>query len=270
MPIRRGRDALTDGYDKVAEEMERLSRPEPDKPRWPFILVIGVLIAVCLGLGTWQMQRLGEKEAQIARIAERATLAPVDLPAIGEWGVFDLEAWDYRHTIVNGKYRDDQTVLVFTSLTEPQGAESGPGYWVMTPLVTDAGGVVWVNRGFVPERLKTVFADGGPPEIGAANVTGILRRPEAANMFTPGIERNDRIDWIRDPARLAGISDPALAPVLGAYLDREATPGGGLPQGGETKFDLPNRHFEYALTWYGLAAVAAGMLGFWLFARRKG
>jgi surfeit locus 1 family protein len=36
--------------------------------------------------------------------------------------------------------------------------------------------------------------------------------------------------------------------------DAQPQPPGGLPQGGVTRIALPNRHFEYALTWYGLAA----------------
>jgi surfeit locus 1 family protein len=28
---------------------------------------------------------------------------------------------------------------------------------------------------------------------------------------------------------------------------------GGWPKGGVTRLELPNRHLEYALTWYGLA-----------------
>ena len=33
---------------------------------------------------------------------------------------------------------------------------------------------------------------------------------------------------------------------------------GGWPKGGVTRLELPNRHLEYALTWYGLAAALLG------------
>ena len=36
---------------------------------------------------------------------------------------------------------------------------------------------------------------------------------------------------------------------------------GGLPRGGVTRLDLPNRHLEYALTWYGLALTLIGVYG---------
>jgi surfeit locus 1 family protein len=51
-------------------------------------------------------------------------------------------------------------------------------------------------------------------------------------------------------------SDP-LPRVIEA--DAKPEPPGGLPRGGVTRLDLPNRHLEYALTWYGLAAALAGV-----------
>ncbi len=41
--------------------------------------------------------------------------------------------------------------------------------------------------------------------------------------------------------------------------DVQPKPPGGLPRGGVTRVQLPNRHLEYALTWYGLAATLVGV-----------
>ncbi len=270
MPIRHGKVALSNGFDSVAEELKRMRTPKRERPRWGFIVLILTITAICLGLGTWQMARLHEKEVLIARIADRAQLPATPLPKAAEWVGFDPEVWDFRHTGVTGSFRHDQTILVFTALSQPRGRQQGPGYWVMAPLVMEDGGIVWVNRGFIPVGLKQNFADGGPDGDGMVTIAGILRRPEQSGMFTPGIERADRIDYVRDPERFARISDKTLTPVLPAYLDQDAGAEGALPQGGETVFDLPNRHFEYALTWYGLALASLGMLGVWVFARRKG
>ena len=270
MPIRHGKVALTEGFDSVAEELKRMREPKRERPRWGFIVLILIIAAICAGLGTWQMARLHEKEMLIARVADRAQLPAVPLPKASEWVGFDPEVWDFRHTSVTGSFRNDQTILVFTTLSQPRGRQEGPGYWVMTPLVTEDGGVVWINRGFVPVGLGSNFADGGSVADGKVTISGILRRPERSGMFTPGIERAKRIDYVRDPERFAMISDKALTPVLPAYIDQEAGADGALPQGGETVFDIPNRHFEYALTWYGLALAALTMLGSWVLSRRKG
>jgi surfeit locus 1 family protein len=245
-----------------------MREPKRERPRWGFVVLILVLVAILATLGTWQVFRLQQKNALIARIEERAQRPAEPLPPLSEWVGFDPEIWDYRHTSVTGTLRNDQTILVFTTLSDPRGRQQGPGYWVVAPMELSGGGVIYVNRGFIPDQLKSSFADGGPAGAGEVTLTGVLRRPEVANMFTPGTDRAKRIDWIVDPARFAAINDKSLVPFLPIVLDADA--GGVLPQGGETSFNVPNRHFEYALTWYGLALVALIMLGSWLFARRKG
>jgi surfeit locus 1 family protein len=41
--------------------------------------------------------------------------------------------------------------------------------------------------------------------------------------------------------------------------DGQPEPPGGLPKGGVTRLQLPNRHLEYAVTWYGLALTLIGV-----------
>ena len=69
-------------------------------------------------------------------------------------------------------------------------------------------------------------------------------------------------------ARQAGIEGPGLIPF---FIDADATPNpGGLPIGGVTMVDLPNSHLQYAVTWFGLAAALAAVLGVWLWRGRAG
>ncbi len=64
---------------------------------------------------------------------------------------------------------------------------------------------------------------------------------------------------------------PESEPVLGLFVDANDAPNpGGLPVGGVTIIDQPNNHLQYALTWYGLAAALAGVLGLWLWRGRAG
>jgi cytochrome oxidase assembly protein ShyY1 len=54
------------------------------------------------------------------------------------------------------------------------------------------------------------------------------------------------------------------------YIDQEApAPPGGLPQAGPLAIRLRNEHLQYALTWFGLAAVLAVVFTLWACGRRR-
>ena len=234
-----------------------------------FIVLMLALTGVCLWLGNWQLKRLAEKEALIAAVDARLHAAPIGIPPIGQWSALDLEALNFQPVTLTGSFRPDQTVTVFTSLTNPHGPASGPGYWVVTPFVLREGGTVFVNRGFVPEQFQEAALgdlDGADVPV---TINGLLRPGEEAGWLVPEPDTSNRVEWVRDPERLANMVDPALAPFAPFYVDMEAGAPGTLPQGGETVVEFPNNHLGYALTWFGFAIVAPVMLAAWLWTQRR-
>ncbi|MBE0578157.1 SURF1 family protein [Devosia sp.] len=235
---------------------------------WTFAVLMLALAATCVWLGTWQLQRLGEKEALVAAVDARLDADPVPVPPAEQWAELDLEALNFQPVSLTGAFRYNQTVTVFTSLANARGPADGPGYWVVTPFLLAEGGTVFVNRGFVPQDYQEAAVTDGQGEDGQVTISGLLRPAEAAGMMTPGPNTSDRIEWVRDPQRLAEMVDPALAPFAPFYVDLPAGPAGELPQGGETVVEFPNNHLGYAYTWYGFAIVAVVMLAFWLARQR--
>ena len=236
---------------------------------WAFAALMLAVAATCVWLGTWQMQRLSEKDALIAAVDTRLDAEPVPMPPAEQWANLDLEALNFQPVSLTGAFRYNQTVTVFTSLANARGSVSGPGYWVVTPFVLADGGTVFVNRGFVPQDFQEAAVTDGQGDDGQVTISGLLRPAEAAGMMTPGPNTSDRIEWVRDPVRLAAMVDPALAPFAPFYVDLPAGPAGELPQGGETVVEFPNNHLGYAYTWYGFAIVAVVMLAFWLARQRE-
>ncbi|MHA6691796.1 SURF1 family protein [Devosia sp. A449] len=236
---------------------------------WTFVVLMLALAATCLWLGTWQMQRLAEKEALIAAVDARLGADPVSAPPMAQWPGLDLEALNFQPVSLTGAFRYNQTVTVFTSLSNANGPASGPGYWVVTPFVLADGGSVFVNRGFVPQSHQEAAVTDAEGDERQVTISGLLRPGEAAGFMTPGPDTSNRIEWVRDPVRLAAMVDPALAPFAPFYVDLPAGPPGQLPQGGETVIEFPNNHLGYAYTWYGFAIVAVVMLGFWLRRQRR-
>ena len=129
----------------------------------------------------------------------------------------------------------------------------GRGHWVMTPLQTDNGWWVWVNRGFVDEAHREA-ATRPAPALAELARPGLLRLSE--HPWLPGMERASR-----DVARLsaaAGLPAGRVAPyfVDARPADAAAGPPQAWPQAGLTVLSFANRHLEYALTWAALALAA--------------
>jgi len=230
---------------------------------WSFVGLMLALTALFVGLGVWQLNRLAWKEGLIAKVTERLTQPPYDLPQVDEWPSLDLETFAYHPVTATGSYLPDKTVLVFTSLAQAKGKYDGPGDWLMTPFAVDGGGIVFINRGFVPQAQAKAFSGSETVPKGHMSITGIAVAAEQAGAFTPGPDTASRTEWVRDPARLANTSGVS-GPILGFTIDAPAGPAGALPQGGETTVDFPNSHFGYALTWFGFALLTPCLLAFWI------
>jgi surfeit locus 1 family protein len=230
---------------------------------WPTLAALGGL-AVLIGLGTWQMERKRWKEGLIARIAARVHADPVSLDSARgpTGGKDDLE---YAHVSVWGRFHHDKERYVYAPTPE------GLGWHVYTPLET-SGGVLWVNRGYVPDMRKSPGTRSKGQTDAAVEVRGVVRLPSP----TPGLfaARNDpahNVWYWPDLAAMTASAFPGGSgrapegPQAGKTLplvieaDARPAPPGGLPQGGVTRLNLPNRHLEYALTWYGLAATLVGV-----------
>lgn len=219
---------------------------------WPAVMtLIGVVFLVALG--NWQMRRLAWKEGLIAAIAERAHAAPISLADAEQRGG-DVE---YLRVKATGKLLNDRE-LDFYAFDE----QAGVGWHIVTPLQLADGSIVFVNRGFVPDELKDSAKRQEGRPAGDVEIVGLARKPETPGAFTPANDAVKNVWYWRDIPAMAAAAVPGdkarVAPfVVDAEL--EPRPPGGWPRGGVTRLELPNRHLEYALTWYGLAAALLGV-----------
>lgn len=222
-------------------------------------VVFAVLFAGFSALGVWQVQRLAWKQELIRQVDARIHAAPVAAPPPRQ--AVTREADQYRRVVVSGRFdhRNEALVKAVTDL--------GPGYWVLTPLTTDRGFTVLINRGFVPsERQKPTDRAAGQVQ-GQTTIVGLLRLSEPDGGF---LRDNDPAGdrWFsRDVAGIASARG-LQGPVAPYFIDADATPNlGGWPRGGLTVVRFANSHLIYALTWFGLALMSAA--GFVLFAREE-
>jgi surfeit locus 1 family protein len=224
-------------------------------------------LAFLIGLGTWQLQRLAWKEDLIASIQKSLDAAPVPLETpVNAWKALGFT--EYQPVTVAGRFRHGEERHVFAI------ADGEPGWYVVTPLETEGGHIVFVNRGFVPDALKDPKTRAQGQVEGVVTVTGLVRHAGTKGTFDqdPDLARN--IWYWRDLGAMASSVGLAAEPdkIIPYFVEAKAEPAnpGGWPKGGVTRVDLPNRHLEYALTWFGLAATLAAVFAAFAWSRLRG
>ncbi len=236
------------------------ARKSPIVPTLFALAAFGILIA----LGVWQLQRRDWKNDLIARFEQALAKPPIAYeppqPNANE------QHREFTRVAATGAFEEAKTVKMLVPTPEDSRArtQDGFGYLLFTPLRI-GNAAVFVNRGFAPQSLENA-AEG---LAGQATVTGILRVSQASNWITPAPDFAKRLFFsadILEMAKAAGLAAPGT--VTGEYIEAEPSPQAGewpKPRDPhELLASIPNRHLEYALTWFGLAAALAGVYGFFI------
>ena len=214
-----------------------------------FILIIGLAgIAVLLSLGTWQVQRLTWKQGILAEIDAKISGVPIALPAAP-----NVTTHKYQPVEISGRFVESRIrVLVSQKLI-------GAGYRIIQPFQTQDR-VILIDRGFVKiDQIEDLRND-------QASVLGNLHWPDEVDDYTPEPDMKRDIWFARDVTALADTlnTDPILVIAREITPDSEKVSPIPISSSG-----IPNDHLQYAITWFALAAVWAGMSGLFLIGTRR-
>ncbi|HQP21569.1 MAG TPA: SURF1 family protein, partial [Phenylobacterium sp.] len=117
---------------------------------------------------------------------------------------------------------------------------------------------VLVDRGFVAQSISA------RPPVDAADttpfsLTGVFRKPDKPSFVTPPNDVAGNHWYWRDHAAMAkALRTSAPAPQV-LMAETPTNPDWKALVPAPVPADIPNRHLEYALTWFGLAAALASM-----------
>lgn len=200
--------------------------------RMIFPILLGVFgISVLMSLGFWQLARLEWKQGLLAEIDSRLSAAPVDLPAS-----LDPVTDKYLSVKVSGEWLPGE-IHVLSGLERV-----GAGFLIVAPFATDDGRTILIERGFALETAKNAERP-----LGADTVSGTYLIPNEGEAHP---DRTRNIWIVRDV--------PAMAKELGTeqlyIVEREAQIDDGLMLA-QVGANVPNNHLNYAITWFGFAAV---------------
>lgn len=214
-------------------------------PTWPMTLLTIALCLVFVRLGHWQWDRGVHRQAEWDAFARGADAAvPADGRSLRSRARF-------THVAVSGRWDGAHQFLL-----DNRSHGGLPGYEVLTPLQLGDGGILLVDRGWVPftgsrAHLPDIsLRDGAEVSVSGRldNLpVGGLALGHAAPAADP---RWPKVTSYPSFAELAAALQHPVAPWM-LLLD-PATPSGyvrdwqapGLP---------PLRHFSYAIQWWGFA-----------------
>jgi surfeit locus 1 family protein len=208
-----------------------------------FAVVLGLAgVGVLVSLGIWQLQRLEWKLGIITDAEANMVAPPVALPAS-----LDPVADRYRAVTLKGRFTGEEAHVLTST------REKGPGFLVIAAFEVE-GRRILVDRGFVPETEKTANRPSKEAEV-----IGNLNWPDDMTSSIPPYDADRAIWYGRDVDGIAALlgTEPALV------IARSETGDGVIVQP-VTTAGFRNDHLNYAITWFSLAAVWAGMTAYLL------
>jgi surfeit locus 1 family protein len=221
---------------------------ERRRPAWLPVAAALFFAVLTFWLGQWQLQRAEEKRARQATFAAAARLPPVALAEVPD--AFE----PYVRVRVEGVF--DAVHQVFIDNRVYQGRA---GYHVVTPLI-HAGGVVLVNRGWLPLAADRADVPRAASPVGRVALEGMLvpARSRYVELAPPAVAgpvwQNLDLDRFRQayrsdlPDRLVLQTSPAADGLARDW----PLPGLGA-----------ERHVSYAIQWFSLIVVLYAYFGIW-------
>lgn len=234
--------------------------------RLPIGLTVATVIALALlvGLGVWQLERLAWKRGVLAHIETAQTAPAAPLLEVLKAGAAGEDV-NYRKVTIACPGLASAPYVELQALIDGQ---MGSRLISACRLNGAPYGSILVDRGFVQDIISA-----RPPEdaddVRPVDVRGVLRAPEGRNAFAAADDVAHRHYFTRAVVPMAqklGAPNPApwfLMAETSSNPEWQALRPIPLPA------NVPNRHLEYALTWFGLAVVLLGVYAAMLRGRIK-
>jgi len=236
------------------------------RPKWVLshVLVLVLIVALVIAF-LWQVDRHQSRGERNDLIRARAEQPAVDLGQIAPPGSSpDVgEDEEFRKVVLTGEYQTEDEVLI-----RNRSLDGAPGWWVLTPLRTDEGWAVAVNRGWIP-----ISFDAGEPRpgteapTGRVEVSGWVQPARVAEGFQVADPAEGRLLTLGRPdvARLAQQLAYPLSPVV-----LQLAPADGAEVTQPVPLSLPaldaGPHASYAAQWLIFTTIA--LVGYPLVLRR--
>lgn len=216
--------------------------------RWIlFGIAVALLAFFAYRLGEWQFNRLDERESRNVVTKENLAADPVPVDQVLAVDRPVAKRSEWQPVAATGQYVEDESVVIRYQTRDGQS-----GVDVVTPLLTDSGAALLVNRGWLEtSNVGTTRPDVPAAPGGEVSVVGWVRADATG----------DSAEVSRQSARSvssAEIGSTLPFPVYGGFVDLESeTPEPAEPLAKAETPDLTEGpHFFYGLQWWFFAGLA--------------
>lgn len=210
-------------------------------------VAVAIGIAILLGLGFWQLQRLGWKnEMNASRLVASVS------PPIVVTDNLPPRAADFTRLRVRGEFAQDKRAFVLARTVRGEF-----GYHLLMPLKIASGEFLLVDTGWVPDSLKGERLGAKNGTIEGYTRVGLPKK----NFFVPNNDPKSGFWSHIDVAQIAEAMEIAAAPYYLQAVKITPTTGavGDYPLPQPPQITLRNEHLQYALTWFAMAVALLGV-----------
>ncbi|HET6562481.1 MAG TPA: SURF1 family protein [Marmoricola sp.] len=229
--------------------------------RWVlFAVAVAIMAFGAVRLGEWQFDRLHQREQRNEWTQRNLAADPAPVDAVLAVGQPVPEDREWTRVTVTGEYDADATVVV-----RYQTRDGEAGVDLVTPLVTDSGTAVLVDRGWVPTaNTATVPAELPQPPPGEVDVVGWVR----ADATGRGVEVDQGSTRAVSSVEIGEALD---YPVYAGFVDAQKE--SPAPTEPVRRTELPDLgegpHLFYGIQWWFFGALAVFGFGYLAWDERR-
>lgn len=216
----------------------------------PLLFTISAAI-LTFTLGSWQVYRLQWKSDLIEITQKQMQKPAINLPK----NLNDIEKLQYRKIKLKGQFLHEHEIHLFTGAKVLKGKA---GYNLITPLKTNNGNVILVDRGWIPAQLKEdkkrISKLDSQKQV---EIVGMFHNGEVQKGFTPDNDIENNIWFWIDVKTIRKLTNITEIPnlyirSLKGYNESEDI----YPLAGDAQIKRRNDHLHYAFTWYSFCIIS--------------
>jgi surfeit locus 1 family protein len=216
-------------------------------------------------LGYWQVDRMHWKEGLINQVEKFKNATEEN---------FNFEKYDskqdlFKKVFVKGKFLNQYEFLLSAKYFSEERDKNSLGYHLITPFLTKDNIIIFVNRGWIPEKLKNQEDRKNYIIDGEVTLSGILRENQGqAPWYMPtNVPAKDLWFWIDLPKMQERLKEKSnfnnIKPVLlqETNISKLGLEKPKFPINISANLEFYNQHLSYVITWFSLSFIVLLMWG---------